>query len=430
VSKPIEGRARDITHGGEAVIETERGIVMARGALPGERVRVEITGKAQGTLHGRIREVLEPHPQREAPRCPLVEACGGCPLMALAPDAQLHWKAGRIGRALAGSMEPVPAIDVVASPLAYGYRTRARLSFCQTKKGLLLGYHAANSRVLVDVNACAVLAPQLDEALTLVRKHMGALVGRGEASLALGVGERAVVRLACDALQPPEAYRALEALAAEPALAGVSLTVEQGAPVTHGDVRQQALDREGKAVWGPAFGFAQANDRLNLALVEHVLELADATGLRVLELYAGHGNFTLGLAAAAKEVVAVESDRAAAATCVENARERGLRNVRVRAEDAAKVATERAAFDVVVLDPPRAGAKEALAGIVATKPKRIVYVSCEPGTLRRDLGLLGGLGYAPTGARGFDMFPHTPHVETVVKLEPLATKPLKTPRLM
>src|SRR5687768_14496974 len=99
---------------------------MARGALPGERVRLEVTGKAQGTLHGRIREVLEPPPQRQTPRCPVVEACGGCPLMALAPDAQLHWKAEHIRRALAGSMDPVPAIDVVASPLAYGYRTRAR----------------------------------------------------------------------------------------------------------------------------------------------------------------------------------------------------------------------------------------------------------------------------------------------------------------
>jgi 23S rRNA (uracil1939-C5)-methyltransferase len=197
----------------------------------------------------------------------------------------------------------------------------------------------------------------------------------------------------------------------------VSLTIEGGAPVSHGDVRQHAIDREGKTVSGTPFGFAQANDRLNLALVEHVIELADARALRVLELYAGHGNFTLGLAAVAKEVVAVESERTAAETCQLNARERGLTNVRVRAEDAAKVASERATFDVVVLDPPRAGAKDALAGIARAKPTRIVYVSCDPGTLRRDLGLLSGLGYAVVHARGFDMFPHTPHVETVVKLE-------------
>lgn len=422
MSKPFEGRVRDITHGGDAVIETERGIVMARGALPGERVRLEVTGKAQGTLQGRIREVLEPHPERETPRCPQVEACGGCPLMALGPDAQRRWKAKHIAGALAGSMSPAPEIDVVASPLAYGYRTRARLAFCQVKKGLLLGYRAANSRDIVDVAACAVLAPELATAAALVRKHMAQLVGRGEVRLALGVGGRAVVQLACDALQPPELYRALEALAAEPALAGASMTVESGAPVSHGDVRQLALDGEGKPVWGAAFGFAQANDRLNLALVEHVIELAEPAEQRVLELYAGHGNFTLGLAARAKEVVAVESDRAAAEACRQNVRERGLGNVRVRAEDAAKIASERASFDVVVLDPPRAGAKDALAGIAACKPKRIIYVSCDPGTLRRDLGLLAGLGYAPSHARGFDMFPHTPHVETVVKLERTAER--------
>jgi 23S rRNA (uracil1939-C5)-methyltransferase len=231
-----------------------------------------------------------------------------------------------------------------------------------------------------------------------------------------------VAQLGCDALQAPEVYRALEALAGEPVLAGASLAVEGGAPVTHGDVRQQAIDAEGEPLWGPPFGFAQANDGLNHALVAHVLELADATDRKVLELYAGHGNFTLGLAASAREVVAVESDRAAAETCRENSRARGLRNLRVRAEDAAKVATERAAFDVVVLDPPRAGAKDVLAGIAAAKPERIVYVSCDPGTLRRDLGLLLGLGYRATHARGFDMFPHTPHVETVVKLERIALK--------
>ena len=246
---------------------------------------------------------------------------------------------------------------------------------------------------------------------------MGGLVGRGEARFALGVEERAVLQLACDQLQPPEVYRSLEALAAEPALAGASLMVDSGAAVTHGDVRQQALDSSGQAVWGPPFGFAQANDGLNRALVAHVLELASAQDLRVLELYAGHGNFTLGLAAQAREVVAVESDRAAAETCKQNAHGRGLKNVRVRAEDASKVASERGSFDVVVLDPPRAGAKEAVAAIAARKPERVVYVSCDPGTLRRDLGLFVAAGYVPPPRTAFDMFPHTPHVETVVKLE-------------
>lgn len=427
MGKPLEGRVRDITHAGQAVLETERGIVMARGALPGERVMVELTGKAQGALQGTIRRVLEPRPERVEPPCPYTAACGGCPLMALEPAAQRAWKRAHIERAVPGL--GTEATDVVASPQALGYRARARLAFVRTqgnkdnqgnqgKGGLVLGYHAAGSREIADIEACAVLAPALAEALALVRRHMAAaLIGRGELRLARGVAGKAVVQLACEALQPPETYRALEALAAEPALAGASLTVQDGAPVVHGDVRQLALDRAGEPVWGPPFGFAQANEALNLELVAHVLELADARDRRVLELYAGHGNFTLGLAAAAREVVAVESERAAAELCRHNALERGLRNVRVRAEPAEKVASERARFDVVVLDPPRAGAKAALAGIAAAKPECIVYVSCDPATLRRDVALLGELGYRATHARGFDMFPHTPHVEVVVKLE-------------
>ena len=117
MGKQLEGRARDITHGGDAVVETEQGIVMARGAFPGERVRVELLGKAQGTLQGQVREVLEAHPERREARCLQVEACGGCPLMALGPSAQLAWKKTHIERALSGSPEGAGlTVEVVASP--------------------------------------------------------------------------------------------------------------------------------------------------------------------------------------------------------------------------------------------------------------------------------------------------------------------------
>src|SRR5262245_56475721 len=124
----LEGCVRDVAHGGDAVIETERGIVFARGALPGERVQVQLERKAGGAQRGKLLAVLEPPPDRVEPPCPIAERCGGCPLMALAPAAQARFKRERLQRMLeqrgfAGSVE------WIASPQPLGYRTRARLGW-------------------------------------------------------------------------------------------------------------------------------------------------------------------------------------------------------------------------------------------------------------------------------------------------------------
>ncbi len=419
-SEPLEGRVRDITQSGDAVVETSAGIVMARGALPGERVRVVVLGKSQGTLRGRITERVEQRVERVVPQCPRVETCGGCPLMPLELPAQLAWKRERVAHALG---LPLEALPIIAGPNDYAYRTRARLAFGRGKNGrgsIAIGYRAASSHDVVDAADCVVLASPLQAAYAQIREHMRGLVGSGEIALTLvPISLTAAVVIAhieCDALQPPETYRALEALGACPELAGVSLAVERGAAVKLGELEPAAVAPDGLPFFSPAFGFAQANRWLNDALVDKTLELADASGLRVLELYAGHGNFTLGLARVASELLAVESDREAVEACRRNLKERGLTLARVRADDAAKVASERGAVDLVVLDPPRTGAKDALAGIAARKPKRIVYVSCDPATLRRDVGILATLDYAIESAIAFDMFPHTPHVESVVRL--------------
>jgi 23S rRNA (uracil1939-C5)-methyltransferase len=140
----------------------------------------------------------------------------------------------------------------------------------------------------------------------------------------------------------------------------------------------------------------------------------------VLELFAGHGNFSVALAAQASELRAVESDQQAAEACRQNLRERKLGHARVVCDDAARGAQGRTHVDVVVLDPPRTGARAALSAIVARRPKRIVYVSCDGATLRRDLGELAASGYRVDAAAAFDMFPQTSHLEAVVRLVPEA----------
>jgi 23S rRNA (uracil1939-C5)-methyltransferase len=260
-----------------------------------------------------------------------------------------------------------------------------------------------------------VLEPALDRALEDVRRALlPALAGRGEVTLSLGPQDRAVIQVHAEAAQAPEAYAAAERLAAT--VDGVALAVEGGAPARWG-VLQQRSAHEAGSLLAPADGFAQANSAINRRMVARVSALAAPGAARVLELYAGHGNLTLALAAEAAELVAVEADAHAAEALRANLAAHGLVRARVIA-GAAEAHVGRGPVDVVVLDPPRAGALAALDAILARRPARIVYVSCQPPTLRRDLQGLAAGGYEADAAVAFDMFPHTGHVEAVVRLVP------------
>jgi 23S rRNA (uracil1939-C5)-methyltransferase len=419
-SEPVEGRVRDLTHAGDAAIETARGIVLARGALPGERVTLRVTGKQRGTLRGELIEVLEPSPERVVAPCALADRCGGCPLMALSLPAQRAWKQAHLAKLLerAGS-DVVP--DVIAAPDALGYRTRARLGFRHAGGRTLVGYRAAHSATLLDVERCIVLAPPLAAGLDALRRTLAPeLRGHGELLLAVGAGGRTVAAVLTRSPQPEAAYRAaralVEPLAEEGALAGVALRVGEGprpAAAEAGDCRQHALGHDGVPLLAPVHAFAQANAVVNARLVARVAELAQPSGKRVLELFAGHGNLTVALGTA-HALTALELQRDAVAALRENLRARGLTHVKVVEADAAQLPP--GPVDVVVLDPPREGARNALAALCARDPERIVYVSCDPSTLARDLATLAAAGYRPDAASVVDMFPQTAHLESVVRL--------------
>ena len=420
---PLEGRVRDVTQSGEAVIETAQGIVFARGALPDERVRVQPQRRVRGVWQGALLAVLEPSPARVRPPCPLVERCGGCPLMALDDRVEQRWKLARLARVL-GRVGAIaePELRVGASSL--GYRARTRLAFARDDAGeLRLGYRAAGSHELVDVERCAVLAPALADGLAVVRGElMPQLQGSGEITLARGAGDRAVVEIVASREQPAALHDAAAAACRAGRLAGVVVRSDrQGrgsgpAHVQAGDVHQELPHPSGVALRPPVGAFAQANAELNLALVRCVAELAQPDGARVLELYAGSGNLTFALTAA-KTLTAVESDPRGATALRAQLQVRGLRKVKVLCADAAQGARGPGPIDVVVLDPPRTGARDAIAALLPRKPTRIVYVSCDLATLERDLRALTDAGYRIDRALAFDMFPQTAHLESVVRLQ-------------
>ncbi len=389
--------------------------IQVDGTLPGERWRLRVSNR--GNVAERV-ECLEPGPDRVVPECPLVDACGGCAWQHVSAERQRAERAERVVRALPQDVRDVH-IDTVTSSLRYGYRTRTRLAWASAGGSTRVGYRAKRSHDVVDAPQCPVLDERLSASLGALRDELASIGGSGEVLLALG-SSGAVASIHPDgAMNDPRTFGIPDRLVArgfEGArwwAGGATVPATAGDPrvsVPHGDATL-TLDID---------AFAQAHATLNDELVRAVRAAAASEGKDVLELFAGGGNFTVALAPGAKQVTAVESDPRSVASLESNVRERGLSNVRVVAADAVEIVRSRRA-DVVVLDPPRTGAREVCELLAKSKSKRVVYVSCDAATLGRDLGILAPR-FALESLTLFEMFPQTPHVEALAVLSVRRTR--------
>lgn len=379
-AESIEVAIESLAAGGEGVAHDSNGrVVFVPLAAPGDRARVTVTEAHTRFARGEIDQVLAPGPARVAPPCPVFGVCGGCAWQHVDYAAQVEAKRVILRDALARIGGVAPRIEFVASPQPYGYRSRARV----LAAGGQVGFRKRRSHDVCAITSCPLLAPPLDAALAQLASRAPE---DGEWELALGSdGAVRVARLGGRA--KPDERVVLRA-------AGEEIAVSSGV-------------------------FAQANALLLDALAQTVLDAAGQGG-ELLELFAGAGFFTRGLARRFERVVAVESDAAAAIDLAHNCQPLGnVRVVESRAETAlADPRALRLAPDAVVLDPPRGGigtrAAEQLARLGA---QRIVYASCDPATLARDLGVLARKRWSLARVVGFDLFPQTPHVEAVAVLE-------------
>jgi 23S rRNA (uracil1939-C5)-methyltransferase len=400
-------RALD-AHGEGEIVLPDGTIALARGVLPGERVRVGSIERGR-VKRARGVEVVEASPDRVAPPCPHAATCGGCPLMHASASAQAAIKRERVRRALPGV-----EIEIVAPDDALAYRQRARLAF----DGARIGYRGDASRSLVEIDRCLVLSPVLAATLDVVQRRIApVLAGSGE--LRLGAcGDRGTIRVEARDAQSPALYAELDACVRDGSIAGVALFAAGAGAARFGVDHEETIDLDGRTLRAPLGGFTQAHASHNRALAAHAIDRAEAGGARVLELFAGHGNFTLALAARAASVHAVELDADATRCLIQNLSAHHLR-AEVATSDAARAtaAMARSSIDVVLLDPPREGARDAIAPLTALAPARIVYVSCDPESLARDAARLADRGYVLRDARAFDMFPQTAHVEVVARFD-------------
>ncbi len=382
--------------GADGALPSDHGVIFVPLAVPGDHVRVTGLKRRGKVVRAEIEQVLEASPHRREPPCQVVHACGGCPWMPMSDEHQATLKRQRVAAL---------GVDVQwhqASTL--GYRQRARLAWHAASQPSL-GYRARRTNRVVDVPECVALDEARQTAWTRLRTLADTLAGQGEIHLG-PCDQGAVALLRTTSAQRGDLYRRCAA-ALDDALRGVVLDVD-GARASWGETNE-AYRVDGARLVSPVGGFAQGHGALNEALVQYVGEQVGADK-RVLELYCGAGNLSVRLAREATSWTGVELNADAVQACRTNLSTRGLAG---KVVEASAEAFPSGSFDVVVLDPPRAGAKEAVARMASTRATRVVYVSCHLATLQRDLKTLAEQGYVLKSCAAFDMFPQTPHVEVV-----------------
>ncbi|HVY81714.1 MAG TPA: 23S rRNA (uracil(1939)-C(5))-methyltransferase RlmD [Steroidobacteraceae bacterium] len=446
---PLEEEAvvSGITHEGEGIVKEGKTAFVA-GALPGERIRFRRTKRHRQHDDAQLLEVLEPARERVQPRCAHFGVCGGCALQHLAPEAQLAAKQlelkdnfERVARVM-----PDEWLEPLRGPV-WNYRRRARLGakYVAKKGRVVVGFRERLSPYVAALDRCEVLAAPADALIEPLSQMLTASSIRERLpQIEVAVADNATA-LVFRVLEPPSPddlakFRAFERDH------GVRIYLQPGGLDS---VRRLAPDAEPSPPAEspltyalPAFAvtlefaptdFIQINRAINEALVARAVDLlAVDLRSRVLDLFCGLGNFTLPLARRAAHAVGIEGDRELVKRAAANARRNGIANAEFHVADLAKATDDTPAtapawakegYTHILLDPPRAGAREMLPTVARLAPKRVLYISCHPGSLARDTGMLvHQFGFRLRAAGVLDMFPHTTHVESLALFEPAPSR--------
>lgn len=424
----------DLDHEGRGIGRVEGKVVFVDGALPGERVRARYTRTGRRFDEAVVERVLVPAAARVEPFCPVFGRCGGCTLQHLGGPARRTQHETRVAHELARAAGAPP--DTWLDPLTgpeRGYRVRARLGVRHVAgRGILMGFRERDGRYIADTDCCGVLDPRLEALIVPLKSALGELsrparvraveatASDGDTAMTLQLGG-----------EPTDADRARLRRFQADSGAVVETRVRDAAPVPVDRDRppdlHYRLPADGLTLHFGSGEFTQANAVVNRALVERALALlAPVPGGRVVDLYSGIGNFALPAAARGAQVTGIDGDAALVARASANAGANGLDGqAAFRTLDLAAAGPgawlDADRPDAVLLDPPRGGARGVASALAAARPPRIVYVSCDPPTLARDIGILVDQGGYRLRAAGIaDMFPHTGHVEALACLETTA----------
>jgi 23S rRNA (uracil1939-C5)-methyltransferase len=419
-----------LTREGEGVVHEGKTVFIA-GALPGERIRFRRTRRHRQHDDGQLLEILEASPQRVTPKCPHFGVCGGCAMQHLAPQAQLAAKQSELKDNLAkiGQVEPQRWLEPLAGPV-WGYRRRARLGakYVHKKGCVVVGFRERAAPYVAQLTGCEVLAPPAGALIGPLAAMLNELQIREavpQIEVAVGDNHTALVLRVLKSPTAADLVRLTDFAARHQVVLylqpGNLHTVQPLAGVA--PVLQYALPQFAVNLDFTPTDFIQVNAPMNVALVARAVELLQLTSAdTVLDLFCGLGNFSLALARHAGRCVGIEGEERLVRRARDNATANAIGNAEFHLADLSaapdpQLSWMRNTYTQVLLDPPRTGACAILPALAALAPRRVLYISCHPGSLARDLGLLvHEHGFTLEAAGVVDMFPHTAHVESLALL--------------
>lgn len=435
----------DLTHDGAGVAKIEGFPIFVPNGLPDEKAKIKVTKVKKGYGFGRLIELYEKSKFRVEAPCPIFKECGGCQLQHVSYEGQLVAKQKQVQEVLTriGKLENVKVHSVLGMENPWRYRNKAQVPVAEREGGLVAGFYQQRSHEIIDMEACLIQQEKNDQVIQTVKRicekngvnaydeknHKGTL-RHIMARYGLVTGEIMVV-LVTRTKELPQKDIIISDIISQ--LPGVKSIVQNSNPKQTNVI----FGNETKVLWGEEYiydnigeikfaisarSFYQVNPEQTKVLYDKALEYAELTGEEtVIDAYCGIGTISLFLAKNAKKVYGVEIVPEAIEDAKRNAALNGIQNAEFAVGEAEVVIPnwykDGIKADVIVVDPPRKGCDEALLQtILKMKPKRVVYVSCNPATLARDLRILEDGGYKTTEVQPVDMFPHTVHCEAVANL--------------
>ena len=423
--KKVQVHIGSVAFKGYGVARIQGKVVFIPHTVTGDEAWIELIEEKKRYSMGKLIQIIEPSPWRVTPLCHSFGVCGGCQWQHIDYPIQGELKKEILNdllRRLGGLME-VPLITIIPSRAPYGYRVRSQLKV----RGKALGYFQEKSHQIVDIQECPIAHPLINQMLPFIRERFLSFSQLGEIEINVSPEESNGVLI----LYSPSFEQGIENVLKEflrnhAIFKGIVIARKDGINFIGDPTLNFTIpldqEREEKILnfrISPG-SFSQINLEQNRTLIQTVLQFSEVNKEgSILDLYAGVGNLTLPLAMGAKKVVGIEENGLAIEDARFNMERNGIRNcefIHGRVEDVL-ISWKKENPDCIVLDPPRTGCKGVLNQMVRLKPKKIVYVSCEPTTFSRDLRLLTEMGYSPQKLGLIDMFPQTYHMEVMGLLQ-------------
>lgn len=424
-----------LAFGGNGVCRLDGKVCFVPYSCPGDELSLRVTEQKKSYCTASISEIINPSPFRAVPECSIFGVCGGCSWQHISYPVQLEQKRKILAETLwRGARVPEGLVDaVVAASLPYGYRSRLQFKVSVRNGKLEIGFYRHGSHQVVDAaGGCPIAAPAINQVLSRFRGVLQSYPGvESITQLSIDAGDSGVIVVLHHNGRVTPANRGylIGCSGSFGACTGLFLKGDKqsrseqlwGSPEISYGMNLADADQRRLLLTYPPGGFAQVHQLQNISMLSVIRRLGAFTPAeRLLDLYCGNGNFSLPLAAEVASVTGIEGNAASIRAAEDNRELNKVANIKFVCDDVTsgvrRLVDQGQKFDTVLLDPPRAGAGGAVAGIVTLQPQKIIYVSCDPSTLARDCGLLAAGGYGVVRSVPVDMFPQTYHIESVTLL--------------